>query len=271
MGKRLILACFLCASVSAGCGGDSSSNGGGGSGGSGGSNGSGGTGGGSPPASAERPADYIRNTGFHTLNIELDTEIGMSPRSGTTDDLIAALSQVVDKPGGVVIVADESDIPPNDDGIWTSAELEALASERVGIEESEGEISLHTMWLGGEYENPNVLGVAWNNRHLAMFGDRIDRACSGLLIGALTCRLAEATIWTHEVGHVIGLVDRGTPMINDHKDPDHPAHDVSRESVMYWAYDGTDFTELIGALTGDSVIPWGEECERDLAAVRDAN
>jgi hypothetical protein len=268
MARRWTLAHLLCVALASGCGGESSSNGGSGS---GGSNGTGGVGGGAAPASAERPADYIRNTGFHTLKIELDTELGLSPRNGTTDELIEALSGVVDKPGGIVIVPDETDIPPNEDGIWTAAELDALARERVGIEESDGEISLHTMWLGGEYENPNVVGVAWDNRHLAMFGDRIDRACSGLLIGALTCSLAEATIWTHEVGHVIGLVDRGTPMVNDHKDPEHPAHDVSRESVMYWAYDGTDFTELLGALTGDSVIPWGEECERDLEAVRDAD
>jgi hypothetical protein len=260
-----------------GCSGDSGSSGAAGSGGSSGSGGSGGSGasagfgGGLPPSAAERPADYIRNTGFHTLKIELDLQSGLAPRAGAADQLIDALSGVVDKPGGIVIVEDESDLPAADDGIWTFGELQALAGERVGIEESDGEISLHTMWLGGEYEQSNVVGVAWGNRHLAMFGERIDSACNGLLIGALTCSLAEATIWTHEVGHVIGLVDRGTPMVNDHKDPDHPAHDVSRESVMYWAYDGTDFTELVTALTGESVIPWGEECERDLAAVRNGD
>lgn len=64
---------------------------------------------------------------------------------------------------------------------------------------------------------------------------------------------------------------QGQGLRREEKDPDHPAHDVSRESVMYWAYDGTDFTELIGALTGNSVIPWGAECERDLEAVRNGN
>lgn len=268
MYARLLFACSLCVACLTACGGDSGSVR---VGGSGGSSGAGGNGGGQPPSAAQRPADYIRNTGFHTLNIELDTQASVAPRNGSAAGLIEALSEVADKPGGIVIIEDESDLPAADDGVWTFAELQALAGEHVGIEESNGEISLHTIWLGGEYENPNVLGVAWGNRHLAMFGERIDRACSGLLIGALTCSLAEATIWTHEVGHVIGLVDRGTPMVNDHKDPDHPAHDVSRESVMYWAYDGTNFAELIGALTGNSVIPWGAECERDLEAVRNGN
>lgn len=262
------LAGCLCAAWLLGCGSDSSSHG---RAGTGGGNGAGGSGGGLPPSAAERPADYIRNTGFHTLKIELDKEISLGPRDGAAEELIEALSGVLDKPGGIVIVEDENDLPAADDGVWTFSELRALARDRVGIEESDGEISLHTMWLGGEYEQSNVVGIAWGNRHLAMFGERIERACNGLLIGALTCSLAEATIWTHEVGHVIGLVDRGTPMVNDHKDPDHPAHDISRESVMYWAYDGTNFTELVAALTGDAVIPWGEECERDLAAARNAN
>lgn len=78
-----------------------------------------------------------------------------------------------------MIVVVETDIPPNEDGIWTSAELDALARERVGIEESNGEISLHTIWLGGEYENPDVVGVA---------GTTVTWPCLGI---ASTARAAD--------------------------------------------------------------------------------
>jgi hypothetical protein len=116
-----------------------------------------------------------------------------------------------------------------------------------------------------------VLGIAWGQRFLAIFAERIAATCSFVGLGNLLCPLAEATIWTHEIGHVIGLVDNGIAMVNDHRDPDHGAHDVSEESIMYWAYDGAGVMEVLqGRILGNDaeVIPWGTECLRDLAAVR---
>ncbi|MEZ4287738.1 MAG: hypothetical protein R3A47_06250 [Polyangiales bacterium] len=276
--KNWGLAMFLLTAI-VGCGDDSSGTAGsgatGGNGGiGGGAAGTSGTGGSLPVSQAERPADYIRNQGFHTLKIELDTESGLSPRSGVADMFLSALGNVLDKPNGISIVTDETDLAPADDGVWTFAELQALADEHFGgIPDEDGVITFHTMWLGDQYQNPNVLGVAWDNRYLVIFGDRIDDFCSGLpLLSAQKCALAQATIWTHESGHIIGLVDNGVAMVNDHKDPDHGAHDVSDQSVMYWAYDGSvNFGDFVGGLGGSSVIAWGTECEADLAAVRDGN
>ncbi len=229
-----------------------------------------------PPSSAERPADYIRNEGFLRLIVELDTVAGLSPRAGVTADVTDVLGDVVDKPNGISFVTDDTDVPSaddynNGDGVWTFAELQDLANEQSSLELVNGEIAMLTMWVDGEYEDANVLGVAWGQRFIAMFGERIAQTCNVPPIQAVLCRLAEATIWTHEIGHVIGLVDNGVPMVNDHRDAEHGRHDVSDESVMYWAYEGVGVMDVLQSrLLGNNeeVIPWGAECLNDLAAVR---
>ncbi len=249
-----------------GCGDDSNSSGSGGSGGSI----------GKPPATAVRPADYVRNQGFSRLLIELDTAPGLSPRAGVISDVTDLLNDVIDKPGGIMVITDETDVPSADaygdnDGVWTFSELQQLARERANISLRNGEIDIHTMWLDGVYENENVLGVAWGQRFLAMFADRIAQTCNVPAVGTVLCPLAEATIWTHEIGHVIGLVDNGIPMVNDHRDPDHGKHDVSDESVMYWTYDGVGVMDVLQARilgNNEEVIPWGAECLNDLEAAR---
>ncbi len=256
-----------------GCGDDGTMSGAGGSGGAGGSNG--GTGG-LPITSAMRPADYIRNQGFSRLVVELDTVPALSPRAGVTADVADVLNQVLDKPNGIVFETDETDLESADaygdgDGIWTFAELQQLAGERASLSLANGEIDIHTMWLDGVYENGNVLGVAWGQRFLAMFAKRIAQTCSLVALEDVLCPLAEATIWTHEIGHVIGLVDNGIPMINDHRDPDNGRHDISDESVMHWAYEGVGVMDVLQGrilANNEEVIPWGAECLNDLAAIR---
>lgn len=271
--KRIgIVLVVVLAGGQSGCGGDGSA--GSGSGGAGGSIDTGT--GGSPNASAMRPEDYIRNEGFGRLVVELDTVPGLSPRAGVVTEVVARVDEVLDKPDGIVIAVDETDLPSanvngNGDGIWTFGELRQLAEEHANTPLDSGEIDIHTMWVDGIYENANVLGVAWGQRFVAIFAERIAQTCGVVGVGGLLCPLAESTIWTHEIGHVIGLVDNGTPMINDHRDPEHPGHDVSDESVMYWAYEGVGVMDVLQAriLGNDAeVIPWGTECLNDLAAVR---
>jgi hypothetical protein len=96
------------------------------------------------------------------------------------------------------------------------------------------------------------------------------------LLGGLreqACEAAEVGILTHEIGHVIGLVDNGLPMVDDHRDPvtEHGAHDKSQDCIMYWAYEGQGLIDLIGTrlLAGDdSTLPFCQHCLDDLNAVK---
>jgi hypothetical protein len=75
------------------------------------------------------------------------------------------------------------------------------------------------------------------------------------------------------VGHVIGLVDNGLAMVDDHKDPDHGPHSIDPDCVMYWAYAGGGvFDHIVGSIFGTDVeaIQFDQHCLDDIAALRDA-
>ena len=214
---------------------------------------------------------YIRGDEFERLVIELDAVEGRGPRDGVVDRLTTGLLTILDKPGGITVVRDE-DLPVNGpDRMWTFAELQTLAEERFGGEVADGAATFHTLWLDGTYEEPNVLGIAWANRYLVIFSDRIDLGCRRPVpaLEEALCAEGEVAIWTHEVGHVIGLVNNGVPMVVDHEDAENPRHTSDEDGVMYWAYEGANlFTLLEGRGDDDGDLGFGPASRADIAAFR---
>ena len=228
-----------------------------------------------PSADRSDPAAYVR--GDHSsLRVELDVAPGLAPRSGVTELLTGALGELLEKPGGIRVEVDET----LDEALlkeeWTDADLRALAEATFDRAGGPDEAVFHTLWLSGSYVSESggtVLGVAWANRHIALFPETIDAACSSLLptVRERICREAEAAVWTHEAGHVIGLVNDGIPMVALHEDPEHPGHTTDRDGVMYWSYEQAGVTDLLlarMATGGDRLFQWGPASIADVTAFR---
>jgi hypothetical protein len=95
-------------------------------------------------------------------------------------------------------------------------------------------------------------------------------------VGALTdtlCAQTEYLVWSHELGHVLGLVDFGLPMVMDHRDPDpsHGPHDLSRDCAMYFAYSTMDAVDALAdrlLMAGAPPIELDAPCLADISAAR---
>ena len=229
-----------------------------------------------PADGLARPADYIRGTVATRLVIELDTVAGEAARAEVAEALGAGLRPLLDKPDGVVVEVDQTDLPAEGaDRVWTFEDLQALADATFEASRPRGTIAMHTLWLDGRYERPGVLGVAWGNVHVAIFSDFLDGTCARLLPGLseVLCAASEEAIWTHEVGHVLGLVNNGLPMVEDHQDPENGAHDADDGCIMYWAYEGESLVTVLrdAIMNGDETdLGFDAACLADIAAVRDA-
>ena len=222
----------------------------------------------------------IRGDRFPRLVMEVDAVPGMEPAAGTLTDLAASLDDLLDKPGGVDVAMDGALEAVGSDHAWTFDELEELADETFDLALPGESIAVHLLYLDGhsadDGEGGLVLGIAWSHTHIAIFQQTILAACSGSVLPAplrdLQCGAAEASILTHEMGHLLGLVDNGLPMVTPHRDPDHGRHDADDGCVMYWAYDGSALFDAIGErlLDGeDGSIGFDAACLADLAAERD--
>lgn len=235
------------------------------------------------PGDQPRFVELIRSVPYTKLVIEIESVPGQEPRTAAELDLVAGLGNLLDKPGGITVVRQSGLTSQGTDHAWTFAELDALAQATFDAPVDADTIKMHALFVDGHYEadgpDGRVLGIAWSHTHLVMFKQTIESTCSAggvpPLVVERLCERAELSIWTHETGHLIGLVDNGLPMVMDHRDPDpaHGAHDADDQCVMYYAYDGERLIDLLVTrfLGGnEDAMGFDPACLADVAAVRDA-
>lgn len=245
----------------------------------------------SPTGAADfGPRDHVSGERYSGILLEIDYVRGKEPDSaalGLLEDRIRALAAggYLGKPDGLRVVIDEPIEPFGSDTVHTFADLRALEPGLRSVAPMPGESAIHMLYVDGSYEQDGdtfVLGFASQPSWIVMFRDNLDRACASssllddvALLGLTeeVCTVSEASTLVHELGHLFGLVDNGTPMVNDHRDPEHGAHDRDPECLMYWLVETDGVVDQIAQrfLAGQQAVPeLDAECLRDLRAVADA-
>lgn len=241
------------------------------------------SGGGDDAADSERARTridrYLQGETYRRLEVETDYVEGTKPSSDLRSELAQEFEGLVEKPGGVSFPADETLESRGSEHVWTLEELDQLASNHAQSATDGETARMYTVFVDGSYEEDDgdskVLGLAWKNRYMAIFRDNIESSCSGGsggVVGNQLCRLAIKSIWTHEIGHTLGLVDNGISPQADHLDEDHGHHCDNDECVMYWKYERDD---LIGLLRerlqrgNTEALDFDRNCRDDLMSVRE--
>jgi hypothetical protein len=181
-------------------------------------------------------ADLLRSTYFTSIRIEIDHPVSRPPHPGALALLEQRFAQRCDKPGGVVAVVD--DAIPDDDfpDVSTVDDLDDLVAtwRDEWPDESTGVQAVYVLYAKGKSDlgsgAEEVVGLSWHGGTMAVFTDVVDDDTSAFV----TAAEVEGTVLVHEGGHLLGLVNSGVPMVEDHEDPDHAAHDVASTCVMYW-------------------------------------
>lgn len=233
---------------------------------------------GAMPSGPDLPYALLRRDPYPRLVVEVDAVGGHEPYPQNPDRIATTLAQLVDKPGGVEVIADGVLKPVGADHAWTAEERFALGEARFDLALPPDTIAIHVMFVDGYASEDDAtgrvtIGHAWANRQIMIYKQRITEGCQGLIVGDLTealCQQTEFLLWQHELGHVLGLVEFGLPMQTDHRDPEHGPHDIDPACLMHWSYDGID---LLGAVLDELVmgappVELDAACLADLAAGR---
>lgn len=199
--------------------------------------------------------DFLSDEEFTSLVVEIDHVEALQPSQEAIDSLRVFLERRLHKPGGISIVVDPS-IPSPGQSPYSADEVRDL--ERIHRDTfTEGStLAGYYLFLDGEFEQENVLGIAYFNTSMAIF-EEVIRANSGGVTGPPTPVIETASV-RHEMGHILGLVNSGTPMQgeqggpNDHHDQANGAHCTEEGTLMYHQVETTDF---IQNLQGGEVPP----------------
>ena len=206
-------------------------------------------------------ADLLTADKYSSLRVEVVYVAGYEPTDNTLNNLKAFLLKRLHKPQGITITKTAISSP----GLapYSINDIQHVESNFRSLHNNENSLAVFVFITDGSYaENENVLGVAYKNTSLALFGSKIDQYSGG--IGQPSKNLLETTVFNHEFGHIMGLVNVGTPLQTDHQDKAHGKHCDVEGCLMYWtAETGDAVSNLIGASQAPEL---DSQCIADLQA-----
>ncbi len=203
--------------------------------------------------------EILASAKYTSLKIEVQYMTGYPPDAGALNHLQAMLSGLLKKPSGISIVTKE--IPASANTTLSVNDVILVEKNNRTVFTSGNEIALYVLYTNGNYTDNNVLGVAYRNTSVVLFGKKIQDNSGG--IGQASRTKLVATVVEHEMGHLLGLVDIGSPMQNNHKDPAHGNHCNNANCLMYYASETSD---ILGFLITGNIPSFDANCLADLHA-----
>lgn len=117
-------------------------------------------------------------------------------------------------------------------------QLRIIENTRRTVYNTSNQIGVSILFVDGSFSTENVLGVAYRNTSIAIFGGKINEISGDPL--QPSTQLITTMVMNHEFAHLLGLVNNGSPMQDDHLDTQHPPHCNNAHCLMHYSVETTD-------------------------------
>jgi hypothetical protein len=201
----------------------------------------------------------LSSTTYKSLKIEIQYMPNYVPDAAALTHLQNVLNTYINKPSGIVIVTKE--IPASSSPILSIDQVRTIEEQNRTVFTSGDQLGVYILYTNGKFTDNNVLGAAYRNTSMVIFGKTIHDNSGGL--GQTSRTKLEATVNEHELGHVLGLVDIGSPMQTNHKDAAHGNHCSNSSCLMYYSSETTD---VLGLLLTGNIPSFDANCIADMHA-----
>ena len=203
--------------------------------------------------------DLLSAAKYSSVKIEIQYMPGFQPDAAGINNLVAFLNSLVNKPGGISVI--QTQIPSANKVVLSLAEIASIEKANRTVFTSGSQLGIYFLYTDGNYTQSNVLGLAYYNTSIAVMGKTVHDNSGGLTQPTRT--KLESTVLGHETGHLLGLVNLGSPMQTNHEDPANIKHCNNSNCLMYYI---TNTTGIMGTLMSGSVPPLDANCKADLTA-----
>jgi len=178
--------------------------------------------------------DLLAATKYTKLEIEILYVKNFRPATQTITNLQNFLEDHLHKPGGITITQREINSPgisPYDINEITKLEDFYRTKYNNG-----STLALYLFFADGNATGDTAssftLGTAYRNTSFVLFENTVKNNSGGL--GQPSTVNLETTVILHEMGHLLGLVNLGSPMQTPHLDVAHDKHCNDDTCLMYW-------------------------------------
>jgi hypothetical protein len=209
------------------------------------------------------PNSFLSDKTYDKLNVEIQSMNGFEPTAETIATLKSFLQQRLNKSGGITISM--STAPTQGLASYSISDIKSIENAHRTAKTNGKTLTAYILFLDGDYSanegNAKVLGVAYGNTSMAIFEKTIRSFSGGVTQPPV--KTLESTVILHEVGHILGLVNNGTPMQVTHQDATHGRHCTDQNCLMYYAAETSD---IIANIAGGTIPSLDSNCLNDLKA-----
>lgn len=203
--------------------------------------------------------DLLSNERYTSLKIEIQYMPGFKPDTAAISHLTSFLGARLNKPDGIQIVQQQIAAAANT--VLSTQDVLNIEKQNRTVYTTGNQLGVYFLYTNGNYTNNNVLGIAYRNTSMCLFGKTIYDNSGG--VGQASRSKVEATVLEHEFGHILGLVNTGSSMQSPHQDVPHGAHCNNEKCLMYYAAETTD---MLGFLVTGNIPSLDANCINDLKA-----
>jgi predicted Zn-dependent protease len=203
--------------------------------------------------------DLLTQERFTSLKIEVQYMTGYEPDEKALLALKSFLFARIHKPVGISIITKE--IASSKDSILSMKEIIAIEKAERTERANGKELTIYILYTNGYYIEEHMLGYAYLNTSIVIFGRNLDDNSNKFR--KLNRSDLEARVLQHELCHLLGLVNVGTPLQSEHKDDAHGKHCLNKKCLMYYL---TSTEESPSILLRKGIPTLDEACLQDLRA-----
>jgi len=205
----------------------------------------------------ESAHELLSDKKFTSLDVEIHYMKGFKPQEETITNLETFLLTYLNKPHGIFIHLREIDAIENT--ALMREDLLALEHSNRSLFAHQQRHAIYVLFTNGDHINNKILGMAYKNTSAVIFGKAIRENSN--LEGKLTRMELETAVLLHEMGHLLGLVNKGSEMESGHADTVHETHCANPRCLMYYS---TETKKLSLVLLKGNIPELDEDCIRDL-------
>lgn len=193
--------------------------------------------------------DLLSDSKYTSLEIEISFSSGFEPNDSVLNLFGAFLQTYLKKPGGISFYPKL--IPGTVPDKLSVANMVAL-EKRIRTRYSSAQtLAVHFMIPDSEAEGADVLGTSYWNTSTCLFGKTVEKF-SGQP-GRVSRSLLLIHLLQHEMGHLLGLVNQGSPMVQPHKDAANGSHCNNKFCLMNYLIETTFSSAGIPVLDANCV------------------
>lgn len=196
---------------------------------------------------------------YTSVKIEIQYMPGFAPDAAAINNLTSYFNTLINKPGGITVV--QSQIPSANKVVLSLNDIATIEKNNRTVFTAGNQLGVYFLFTDGTYTESAVLGLAYRNTSMAILGKTIHDNSGA--IGQASRTKLESTVLEHEAGHILGLVDLGSPMQTAHNDASHGNHCNNTNCLMYYSSETTD---ILGFLITGAIPSLDANCRADLHA-----